>query len=306
MLGDPSLTVAGLADRLAIKVDAVRIALNELADLALIRLNDTGDSAHVMRPGVGLTALLSKIENDVAVRQRQIEATRSAIAAITAVHDANSGVEETRRIGGLESVRERLVELAERARTECLSFTPGAAQTADTIEAEKPLNQLALARGVTIRNVYQESVRNDPATLAHATWMADLGGHSRTVPTLPMRMIIVDREIALVPINPIVPAEGALEVRSPGLVAGFIALFYQVWESGTPFGEQPTLDDHGLTSQERALIRMLAAGYTDESAARKLGISVRSVQRMTAVLTERLDAASRFQAGVEATRHGWV
>jgi len=69
-------------------------------------------------------------------------------------------------------------------------------------------------------------------------WLADHGSKSRTVATLPMRMVIVDREI-----------------------------------------------------------RLLARGHTDESAGRQLAISTRSGQRLMTPLTERLSAASRFQAG---------
>ena len=306
MIDDPSLAVAGLAERLAIDVSDVRTALAELADLALIRLDPTTESARIVRPTVALTALLNRIERDVAIRQRQIEATRETIAAIAAVHGTNERLEETRRIDGLDAVRDRLGELALQVDSECLSFTTGGAQANDTISAEKSPNQLALERGVVMRNVYQESFRNDPATLAHARWMAGLGGQSRTVPTLPMRMVIVDRQIALVPIDPTSPGDGALEVHGPGLVAGLVALFERVWESGTWFGDRPSADSNGLQPQERAVLQLLAAGHTDESAARNLAMSVRSLQRMTAAITERLGSASRFQAGVEASRRGWI
>ena len=306
MIDDPSLAVAGLAERLAIDASVVRAALAELADLALIRLDPATESARIVRPTVALTALLNRIERDVAIRQRQIEATRETIAAIAAVHGSNDQLEETRRIDGLDAVRDRLSELALQVDSECLSFTTGGAQASDTISAEKSPNQLALERGVVMRNVYQESFRNDPATLAHARWMASLGGQSRTVPTLPMRMVIVDRRIALVPIDPTSPGDGALEVHGPGLVAGLIALFERVWESGTWFGDRPSADSNGLQPLERAVLRLLATGHTDESAARSLAISVRSFQRITAAITERLGSASRFQAGVEASRRGWI
>jgi DNA-binding CsgD family transcriptional regulator len=136
--------------------------------------------------------------------------------------------------------------------------------------------------------------------------MAELGSQSRTVPMLPMRMVIIDQGVALVPIDPDNPLLGALELRSPGVVAGLVALFEQVWKSGTPFGDVAVRDDHGLASLERDLLRLLAAGHTDETAARKLAVSVRSVQRTMTLLTKRLNAASRFQAGVEANRRGWV
>jgi DNA-binding CsgD family transcriptional regulator len=307
MLERPDLNVAGLAEQLAVSPQQVREALDVLADLALIRMDPAGDQARVVRPQAGLTALLAKVEADVAVRQRQVDATRAAIAAIATAHDEHHrAAGEGRILEGTDTVRERLAELAHTARTECLSFTTGRAQTPDTMAAETSLNELALGRGVRIRNVYQESFRNDPATLAHAQRMAKLGGRSRTTPTLPMRMVIVDCETALVPIDPDNPRQGALELRSPGVIAGLVALFEQVWCSATPFGTPAVVDERGLGAQERELIRLLAAGHTDEAAARKLAISLRSVQRMMTSLTERLNAASRFQAGVHAARRGWV
>ncbi|MFE9201940.1 LuxR C-terminal-related transcriptional regulator [Micromonospora sp. NPDC007230] len=306
MLQRPDLNIAGLAEHLAVSGDQVREALDVLADLALIRLDPQGEHARVVRPQAGLMALLAKVEADVAVRQRQVEATRAAIAAIATAHDDRHQAAEGRILEGVDSVRERLAELAHTTRTECLSFTTGGAQTSDTMEAERPLNQVALQRGIRIRNVYQDSFRNDPATLAHARWMASLGGQSRTTPTLPMRLVIVDRETALVPIDPDNSGQGALELHSPGVIAGLVALFEQVWRAATPFGEQTAPDTHGLTPQERELLLLLSSGHTDESAARKLAISLRSVQRMMTSLTERLGAASRFQAGVHAGRRGWV
>ncbi|MFG2102311.1 LuxR C-terminal-related transcriptional regulator [Micromonospora echinaurantiaca] len=303
MLTHPALDVAGLAAHLDLDPAQVHAALDVLADLALVRLDDTGGTARAVRPQTGLAALLAKVEADIAVRQQQIEAVRAAIADIAVTHEQH---EVVLRLEGIDAVRDRLAELARTATTECLSFSPGGAQPADTLHAEAPLNAAALERGVRIRNVYQDSFRNDPATLAHARRMATLGSESRTVPTLPMRLIIVDRSIALTPIDPREPRLGALELRSPGLVAGLLALFDQVWQQGSPFGEVPGARAGEPTPQEKALLHLFADGHTDESAARQLGISARSVQRLMNALTERLQASSRFQAGVEASRRGWI
>jgi DNA-binding CsgD family transcriptional regulator len=305
MLNNPGLGATALAELLEVAIEDVREALDGLADLALIRM-DGSEVPRAVRPQVGLMALLGKVEADIAVRQQQIEAIRAAISAIAVAHDEETADAPPRRLSGIDAVRERLMELSQEARTECLSFSTGGGQAPDTIEAEKPLNEAALARGLSIRNLYLDSFRNDPNTMAYARWMAERGGESRTVPTLPMRMVVVDRELALVPVDPAEPRAGALEVRSPGVVAGLVALFTQMWEQGTPFAEPPPRDAHGLTTQERELVRLLATGCTDEAAARRLAVSVRSVQRMMTALTEKLDASSRFQAGVEAHRSGWI
>lgn len=61
-----------------------------------------------------------------------------------------------------------------------------------------------------------------------------------------------------------------------------------------------------LSDEDRRLLRLLAAGHTDESAARRLGASVRRVRRRMADLTARLQASSRFSAGAAAARRGWI
>lgn len=54
------------------------------------------------------------------------------------------------------------------------------------------------------------------------------------------------------------------------------------------------------------MLRLLAAGLTDEAVARRLDVSVRTLRRVTADLMERLEARSRFQAGYLAATRGWL
>ncbi len=56
----------------------------------------------------------------------------------------------------------------------------------------------------------------------------------------------------------------------------------------------------------RFLLQQLAVGAHDEQIARKLGISLRTVRRRVADLMRELGADTRFQAGVEAARRGWL
>ena len=53
-----------------------------------------------------------------------------------------------------------------------------------------------------------------------------------------------------------------------------------------------------LTSREKALVDLLASGHTDASAARRLGISARTVTYTLRSLMDRLGVENRFQLGL--------
>ncbi|WP_242513940.1 response regulator transcription factor [Streptomyces leeuwenhoekii] len=64
--------------------------------------------------------------------------------------------------------------------------------------------------------------------------------------------------------------------------------------------------DDGVSASDRELLRLLASGLTGEGAGKRLGISVRTVRRQMAALMERLNATSRFEAGLKAAQRGWL
>ena len=305
MLELPDARVADLAAHLSLSRADVRRAMDNLADLALVRQSDRADR-EVVDPGKAMRDLLARAQADVTERMREVEHAMNAVAALAYRRDDHTRCDGVRRIDSVDAVTTRLADLARDARRDCLSFGFGARQSEQATAGERKLNAFASGRGVRIRNVVPDSLRSDPPTMAHLRWMADIGAQTRTSPTLPMRLIIVDQEIALIPIDPARSARGALEVTIAGLVSGLVTLFETVWKGATPLDEAPPRDDHGLEPRERDLIRLLAEGHTDESAARKLAVSVRSVQRMMGGLVTRLGVNSRFQAGAEAVRRGWI
>ncbi|MFI6169094.1 response regulator transcription factor [Nocardia sp. NPDC051052] len=60
------------------------------------------------------------------------------------------------------------------------------------------------------------------------------------------------------------------------------------------------------SARELVLIQLLCEGHTDEAAARRMNLSVRTVRRMTQQLMGHLGARSRFEAGVLAARMGLI
>lgn len=61
-----------------------------------------------------------------------------------------------------------------------------------------------------------------------------------------------------------------------------------------------------IGEQIRLLLAQLASGAKDEHIARTLGLSLRTVRRRIAALMSDLGVDTRFQAGAEAVRRGWL
>ncbi|MFJ4526702.1 LuxR C-terminal-related transcriptional regulator [Streptomyces sp. NPDC088810] len=310
LLDSPQQGIKELCDRSGLTENAVRATLDQLAHLHLLR--PTGPGAESLRPvdpGVGLSALHARRSASLARHQKQLEEAKESIAVLAAEYGGSRREflpEVAECLDGMEAVRDRLEELAANMKEECLSFVIGGAQRPEDMAAAKGPDQEALERGVSVRSIYQDSLRNDAATTGYVRWLTSLGSETRTVPVLPMRMIIADRKVAVVPLEPGNALKGALVLHSPGAVTALVMLFEEVWKNAAPWGLPLSKDHRGLGPQERELLRLLAEGCTDEIAARHLAISVRTVRRLAADLMTRLQARSRFEAGVLAAREGWV
>ncbi|WP_238488413.1 helix-turn-helix transcriptional regulator [Actinoplanes flavus] len=288
----------------------VREALDQLFELSLIRASaDRPDGLHVISPEVGLQQALARQQAELARRQQQVVECQSAVMQL--IDDFGAARQDTagstvRAFVGMDAVRDKLDQLGREAQFEILTFMPGGAQSPAALEHAQRNDLSLLRRGVRLRGIGLDSIRNDAATLAHAQFLTDNGGDFRTTPTLPPRMILADRRAALVPIDPHNSRKGVLELTGSGIVMPMLALFDQIWELATPFGATNDPDREGLTKQEQVLLQLLAQGLTDEAAATRLGVSQRTARRMMSGLMERLEARSRFEAGLKAAQRGWL
>lgn len=135
---------------------------------------------------------------------------------------------------------------------------------------------------------------------------ADLGEHVRLLDAVPSRMAMIVGAAVLLPEQWGVPTSRRLLVREPAVVDGFLALFDTWWDRSVSV---PGLDEGSVTvglQTRQLLLQQLAAGAKDENIARALGMSLRTVRRRVAELMDQLGVESRFQAGVEAVRRGWI
>lgn len=155
--------------------------------------------------------------------------------------------------------------------------------------------------GRASRAIYpQHATREAPAMLAAR---ADAGEQIRVLPEVPTRLLVIGDSHVVVP-EPLGYADMPLAVvRQRGVVEAMAQWFELLWERAAV----PAVAVRGADrDQRRLLLQQLAAGEHDEQIARQLGLSLRTVRRRVAELMTELGADSRFQAGVEAARRGWV
>ncbi|MGH3715348.1 MAG: helix-turn-helix transcriptional regulator [Micromonosporaceae bacterium] len=168
-----------------------------------------------------------------------------------------------------------------------------------------------LAAGVSYRGVYDRSVLNVPGNLDLISGLVVRGALARTAVSVPMKMVIVDRAVAVIPLQLNAHTiQRSLLVRHSSLVGALARVFGDLWQAAVPFGPGAVpAEDSPVgepTDEERRILALLASGATDETIARLMDFSPRTAHRRVRELTAKLGVETRFQAGVAAVRQGWL
>jgi len=150
------------------------------------------------------------------------------------------------------------------------------------------------------------SVSNDKPTLSHVQWLNDRGSEVRTMRTLPLRMIIADKKVAVLPLNLADGMDGLLIYRAASVVTGLQALFELTWNAATPLGLTMPKNGVALTADQRALLEQLALGRTYPELSQATGKSVRTIGRKVSTLMKLLDAETLFEAAYKAVKRNWI
>ncbi|GGZ26346.1 hypothetical protein GCM10010387_19560 [Streptomyces inusitatus] len=154
-------------------------------------------------------------------------------------------------------------------------------------------------RSTTIRWI---APRRGLARLAHAGQPWHHPGEARVTDTIPFAIIVADRAVAAVPLDLDAYHKGMLVIRDRVVVRALVRTHRAWWERG----EEPGTPPGALPAHLRAVLQALLAGLTDETAAVKLGVSGRTYSRRVGELLAALGTTSRFRAGAEAARRGWI
>lgn len=304
------------ADRLAgdvgAPVDEVVAALAGLEARGLVsRSSLHPDQVAAAPPDVGLGALIA--DRQAALRRAQL-AVPGLLERYRQAVGGRDGSDVVDVVLGAEAVAQRHAQLQHAARREVLSLVPGGSPTVvrDALDPAR-----GVPRGVDHRLVVARAVLEQPGVLERLTGTGGRLELVRVAPTLPLRLLVTDRELALVPLaaGTVVAGggsgePGALLVRPSGLLDALVALFDLVWQRGHRVvgarDGDPELAAHPLDSLDLRILSLLLSGLTDQSIGKQLGLSLRTVQRRARALMDATGVSTRLQLGYEVARRGWV
>ncbi|XVQ08667.1 DNA-binding response regulator [Spirillospora sp. CA-255316] len=160
-------------------------------------------------------------------------------------------------------------------------------------------------RELRVCKLYNPRALADEESERRLLAMAGRGVEIRICPTrLPQETIIIDRRVAVLAGPPVQGQRTYTVVRSPEVVKSVRSLYWATWDSSIALAEFRRGRPPALSEQSREILRLLGEGFKDETAARRLGLSLRTYRRRVAEILTLLDADSRFQAGLRAHELG--
>jgi DNA-binding CsgD family transcriptional regulator len=192
------------------------------------------------------------------------------------------------------------------ATTEVLIMrTSAAARTQCPIGSISPTDHENVRRGVRYRMIVPDSARTAPRLAGQLVSFGMAGAAIRSVPTVPMDALIIDGLVVVLPTGPAGPAP-VTPIRLPSVITSTSELFKRIWADAVPLDPYGVADPRPLSDKHLKLLSLLYSGNTDEAAAARMELSVRTVRRMVSEMNDLLGARSRFQAGAKAAQRGWI
>ncbi|WP_327289907.1 LuxR family transcriptional regulator [Streptomyces sp. NBC_01198] len=234
-------------------------------------------------------------------------ATQTAVRLVLAEGgdgEAGEARGRIRYVEGRGAVREAVGEVLWRAEREILSAQPDGPGAGGTLEEAFATVRGPLARGVAMRTLFQHSARFSEPAKKYVQKVLAHGVEVRTLPEFFDPLIIVDGAIALIPGGE--RLDSAALIRDRAVVAFLGDVFERAWVRAERFPFRPVraADAAGevVPDMRQAIKALLIEGRSDKAIARRLGMSLRSVQGHIAVLREQYGAQHRFQLGYRMAR----
>lgn len=258
-------------------------------------------------PDIALGAVLRQ-------RRDELRAAESDLLALAQQHHSAtrhraSGVVEV--ITDVDAVRHRFAQIQNLARHEVRSMMVPNLTVVPLRENEA--EDAGLRRGVLYRTILQRDGLAEPGVIQDALASLADGQQIRMVDRVAVKMMIVDRGVAMVPLfSGQNTAPASILVHPSGLLEALIALFDTAWVHAYPLSTNTVGDTVSETRPDdideldARILALILTGLTDQAAAGHLGVSRRTVQRRIHELMVKAGVDTRIQLGWHASRRGWA
>ncbi|MFF4653447.1 helix-turn-helix domain-containing protein [Streptomyces sp. NPDC001380] len=309
LVAAPQSDAEALAARCGLTPEQTRASLAALTERGMAtRTPDSADHYLAVAPDVAIGTLIGRREEELRTARAGMHRLMDAFRDASRYTDPARSVEV---LTGSEAISQRFEHLQDTAREQIRGFDRPP-------YVQNPGLNLGRARrllrdGIRYRVVYDREAVAWPGRLDNDIRIScEDGEEARVRVALPMKMIMADDRMAILPIssgNRVLDA--AYVVHPCSLLEALATLFEAEWERAVPLNAAVGADGAdpapgGPAEDHRRLLGLLAAGLTDEAIARALGWSARTTQRRLQGLMRELGATTRFQAGMAARERGWL
>jgi sugar-specific transcriptional regulator TrmB len=291
------LSIAEIAAKLNSSARAIAAPLRALESKGMV----THSPARVPRyyavpPDIAVEALIAKSQLDEELRQRNARASVVKLSAMGALAEHAVADERLVEILSPEATAQMFAQMHRTAQVEMISLTRRPMLISKVDEPDDLLFQ-CLERGVRCRALIDADLLSMPGWLEHMRDNTAHGEECRIAASLPFKLIVADRRIAIIPLDLGRPDGPVLLVRSSSLLDALCEVFELLWRNATPF---PSSDTEQATNGRRRsmpLLSLLTSGVNDKAIELELGMSHRTLARRISELMEEFGAATRCQLG---------
>jgi DNA-binding CsgD family transcriptional regulator/sugar-specific transcriptional regulator TrmB len=255
------------------------------------------------------------IEVLVLRRQEELERTRLAVRHFSDRFrraSSTAAVEVVEILVGRDAQVQRVMQLFTHVQKQLLVFDkePYVIGAAGTKDAELEL----LRRRVEVRGVYDDEVLRRPGAPDEMVSMGEAGEQARVMRGVPMKLLIADGELALVPLSLNTPGGAVVVVHRSALLDALTTLFETLWDRAVPLdhvtgGSAIGTRGRGLSATDQRILMLLSLGTKEQSIAMNLGLNERTIGRHIERMMMKYGVRTRFQLGqkvAEDVRRGDV
>ena len=310
LLSRPSATATQIAEHLELTEPDVAKALARLQECGLVDPYATSGYC-AAPPAVALGALITDRRDALRMAEHALVTLAEEHRAATAGRAIGELIEV---VTGVVQIRHRFLQVQQAARTQLRLFIT--APFVAVPPGENTAETAAIGRGTRVRAVLERTVLEEPGFIEETVDSLSNGVEVRVVDELPMKLVIADADLALVPLAVASEGEpGAVLLHRSGLLAAMEALFESIWSRAHPLELAPDragaaqiaeMDLDDVTDLDRKIVALLLAGLSDQAVSTQLDLSLRTLQRRLRHLMDIAGVRTRIQLGWYAARNGWI